>query len=216
MWGDCVDGVNQARPPEPKRTRANILAAGMAVFAEHGYSGAKVSEIVTRANTTKPMIYYHFGSKQGLFAAVLEEVYAGMRGYERSVQTNGRPAREAMRDLVGATFDYHANHPDWVRLIADANLHRGRHIEHSPTIATRNSAILQIIGELLARGEQEGVFRAGVDPLHLHMLIASFSFYRVSNRHTWTVFFNRDVAAVSETARQREVLLESVMRFLAP
>ena len=57
------------------------------------------------------MIYYHFGSKEGLFAAVLEEVYAGMREYEQSLQISGLPAVEAMRSLVEITFDYHAAPP---------------------------------------------------------------------------------------------------------
>ena len=118
--GTSGDGQTASRaPPEAddvdklrdaKRTRANILAAGRSVFAEKGFSGAKVSEIVTLAQTTKPMIYYHFGSKEGLFAAVLEDVYTGMRDMELSAHIADVPPLEAMRRLVELTFDYHAAH----------------------------------------------------------------------------------------------------------
>jgi len=212
-----LDGYDrsQARPHNAKRTRASILAAGFAVFAEKGYSGAKVSEIVARARTTKPMIYYHFGNKEGLFAAVLEEVYAGMREIEQSVQIAGVPALEAMRQLVRVTFDYHAAHPDWIRLISVANIHDAQHIAGSPTIASKNSTVVAILGSLLIRGVEEGVFRSGVDPLHLHLLIASFCFYRVSNRHTWKVIFNRDLAEAEDAASQRAVVVDAVLRYLA-
>ncbi len=204
------------RTHDGRQTRQNILKAAQALFAEKGYSGANLNEIVARAGTTKPMIYYHFGSKEGLFAAVLEEVYAGMRGIEGSLQLAGLPAVAAMQRLVQGTFDYHAAHPDWVRLISVANIHEAQHIRASPTIASRNSAILDILRGLLDQGVQEGVFRGGVDPLHLHLLIASACFYRVSNRHTWGVIFKRDLAEPDDAALQRTMLVEAVLRFLRP
>jgi AcrR family transcriptional regulator len=206
----------RARPPDGPRTRQGILDAARSIFAEKGYSGANVNEIVALAGTSKPMIYYHFRSKEGLFAAVLEDVYAGMRAIERSLQLQDLPPVEAMRRLVQVTFDYHAEYPDWVRLISVANIHGAQHILHSPTIASQNSAILAILAELLARGEREGAFRAGVDPLHLHLMINSMCFYRVSNRHTWRVIFGRDLSAPDDVARQRAMLAEAVLCYLAP
>jgi AcrR family transcriptional regulator len=149
-------------------------------------------------DATKPTIHRHFGSKQGRFAAVLGDVYAGLRAYGQAVQTEGSPALEAMRDLIAATFDHHATHPDWLRLIADANLHRAKDGSGSATIVSGNSVVIEIMDDLLTRGVREGVFRAGSDALPVHMLIASFSFYRVSNRHT--LIFKRDLAAPGEAA----------------
>jgi AcrR family transcriptional regulator len=169
---------------------------------------------VAMAQTTKPMIYYHFGSKEGLFAAVLEEVYAGMREYEQSLQISGLSAVEAMRRLVEITFDYHAAHPDWVRLISVANIHGAHHITGSPTIASRNAAVVEIMEGLLRRGVEEGVFRDGIDPVHLHLLIASFCFYRVSNRHTWKIIFKRDLEAPGDVAKQRAMVVDAALRYL--
>lgn len=213
-----LDDPSPLRPRthDGARTRQGILDAAHALFAERGYGGAHVNDIVARAGTTKPMIYYHFGSKEGLFAAVLEEVYAGMRRIEGAVQLADLPPREAMRRLVHVTFDYHAQYPDWVRLISVANIHEAQHIRDSPTVARRNSAVLDILRDLLARGAQEGVFRAGVDPLRLHLMIASLCFYRVSNRHTWRVIFGRARDAADDAPLQRAMLVEAVLRYLQP
>ena len=211
-----LDGFDaaSARPHDPKRTRANILAAAMTIFAEKGYSGANVNEIVALAQTTKPMIYYHFGSKEGLFAAVLEDVYAGMRQIEQSLDLDDLPPEQAIRRLAEVTFDYHADHPDWIRLISVANIHGAQHITGSATIAARNTAVVEILRRLLERGVREGVFRPGVDPVHLHMLIASFCFYRVSNRHTWRIIFQDNLDALNDVAAQRAVVVEAALRYL--
>ena len=62
------------RAPErdPEATRANILAIATEEFAEKGFSGARVDDIAARTNTSKRMIYYYFGDKEGLFVAVIE------------------------------------------------------------------------------------------------------------------------------------------------
>lgn len=202
-------------PHDPQRTRRAILDAARIVFAEKGFSGANVDEIVARVQTTKPTIYYHFRSKEGLFAAVLEDVYAGMRDIERSLDLQELPAAAAMRKLVEITFDYHAEHPDWIRLISVANIHGAKHIAGSESLAPSNSAIIVILRELVDRGVREGLFRDGVDALHLHLLINSFCFYRVSNRHTWKVIFKRDLEAPEDVEAQREVIVGAVLRFLA-
>lgn len=212
----------ESRPATPRaandshRTRREILDAATFVFAEKGFSGANVDDIVARVQTTKPTLYYHFGSKERLFAAVLEDVYAGMRNIERSLDLRGLPAAAALEKLVRMTFDYHAAHPDWIRLISVANIHRAKHIAGSESLVPSNSAILGILGELMDRGVQEGVFRAGVDAVHLHLLINSFCFYRVSNRHTWKVIFNRDLESPEDAKAQRETIVAAVLRFMSP
>ena len=84
------------------------------------------------------------------------------------------------------------------------------------SLVPSNSAILGILRELLQRGVREGAFRDDVDALHLHLLINSFCFYRVSNRHTWKVIFKRDLEAAADAKKQRETIVQAVLRFLAP
>jgi AcrR family transcriptional regulator len=208
--------LDESRPsrPDGKRVRRNIIDAARALFAEKGYSGAKVDEIVIRARTTKPMIYYYFGSKERLFAAVLEDVYAGMRKIEGSLQLAELPALEAMRKVIEVTFDYHAKNSEWVRLVSIANIHYAKHILASKTIASKNSAIIELMGSLLRRGIKEGVFRKDVDPIHIHLLIISLSFYRVSNRHTWRVIFKRDLESAKDAKLQKKMTVDAVLTYL--
>jgi AcrR family transcriptional regulator len=209
------DGA-RPRSPDAERTRLDIIEAARAEFVEKGLAGASVNEIAARTRTTKPMIYYYFGSKEKLYAAVMEEAYGGMRDVEQGLQLEHLPPVEAMRKLVEVTFDYHAANPGFTRLISTENIHGARHIAGSPGIAKRNSAIIEIIRTLLARGAKDGVFRKGVDPIDLHLLISSFSFYRVSNRHTWGAIFGRDLQAPAHVAAQRRMIVEAVLSYLQP
>lgn len=219
-----TDGPSQDKPVarlrgrarEGEQTRRDIIEAAKAEFADKGLSGARVDEIAARTRTTKPMIYYHFGSKEQLYAAVMEEAYGGMRDVEQGLQLDHLPPAEAMRRLVEVTFDYHATHPDWVRLVSVENIHGARHIAGSAAIAQRNAVVIGIVRKLLERGEQEGVFRAGVDPINLHLLISSLCFYRVSNRHTWGALFGRDLQAPEHEATQRRMTVDAVLRYLQP
>jgi AcrR family transcriptional regulator len=204
------------RSRDPQQTRRNILDVAIAEFAAKGLSGARVDEIAARTRTTKRMIYYYFGSKELLYAAVLEEMYDGIRETEKHLPLEGLPPEAAMRGLVELTFDYHAAHPEFVRLVSVENIHDAQHIAQSPTIRTRNDAVLGMLRRLLAGGVAAGVFRDGVDPLDLHMLISGFCFHRVANRHTLGVIFGQDLQAQDRVARQRQMLVDSVLRYLRP
>jgi AcrR family transcriptional regulator len=204
------------RPRDPEQTRRDIVDAAIAEFSEKGLSGARVDEIAARTRTTKRMIYYYFGSKERLYAAVLEEQYGGIRDTEQQLRLEDLPPVEAMRRLVEVTFDYHAAHPEFVRLVSVENIHGARHIAASPSIVRRNDAVIPIVQALLARGERECAFRAGIDPVDLHMLISSFCFYRVSNRHTLRQIFGRDLQAPAQVAAHRRMIVEAVLRYLRP
>ena len=204
------------RARDADQTRRDILAAAAAEFSGKGYAGARVDDIAARTRTTKRMIYYYFGGKEGLYAAVLEEAYGGMRDAEGALRLDELPPAEAVRRLVETTFDHHAAHPDFVRLVSGENIEGGRTVVASSTIRQRNAAVIGAIAALLRRGEAEGVFRAGVDPLDLHMLISGFCFYRVSNRHTLRAIFGEDPAAPGRAEAHRRMVVEAVLRYLAP
>ena len=206
----------ETRQRDAEQTRREILDAARAAFAEHGLSGARVDEIAARTRTSKRMIYYYFGSKEGLYAAVLEEMYGGIRDAEQALDLDSLPPAAAMRALIEQTFDYHAAHPEFVRLVAVENIHDARHLRHAPSITARNDAVIRSTRALLDRGEREGVFRARVDAVDLHMLVNGFSFYRVSNRHTLGVIFGRDLTEPQHVAAHRRMIVEAVLAWLKP
>ena len=208
--------ADRPRGRDIERTREDIIEAARIEFADKGLTGARMDEIAARTRTTKPTIYYHFGSKEGLYVAVLERAYGGMRAVEAALQLDALPPRDAMALLVEVSFDYHAAHPDWVRLVSVENIHGARHITGVPAITQRNALAVETIGRLLERGERQGAFRPGVDPLDLHLMISSLCFYRVSNRHTWQANFGRDLLAPERASAQRRMAVDAVLRYLQP
>jgi AcrR family transcriptional regulator len=207
-------GVARTRLSVGEQTRREILAAGMREFSEKGLKGARIDDIAAQARTTKPMIYYHFGSKEKLYAAVMEVAYGGMRDQEKGLHLEDLPPEVAMRRLVEVTFDHHAAHPEYVRLVTVENMERGRHIAGRPSLVKLNSLALETIRNVLDRGEREGVFRSGLNAWQVHLLINSFCFMRVSNRYTWRAIFEVDLWQEDNAGLQRQMITESVLRYL--
>lgn len=220
--------VSKAGAPEPgedpllarqrsqlgEKTRRSIMAAAMEEFAENGLTGARVDDIAAQAQTTKPMIYYYFGSKEKLYAAVIEEAYGGVRKREQGLHLDDLPPEDAMRRLVEITFDHHALHPEYVRLICVENMERARHISGRPSMVQRNAIAIETVRKLLVRGELAGVFRSGLDPWHLHLLISAFCFMRVSNRYTWNAVFEMDLWEKKDAELQRQMIVDVVLRYV--
>jgi AcrR family transcriptional regulator len=210
-----IDTLEPAkRKLDPERTRQAILAAAHDEFALHGLSGARVDAIAARTHTVKRMIYYYFGSKEGLYLAVLEEAYAAIRTAEAGLNLDSLPPIEAIRRMVEFTFDYQAAHPDFVRLVSIENIHHGRFIAQSARIQAINISVLDMLRTILHRGQDDGSFRPDLDPVDVHMLISGLAFFRVSNRHTFGVLFQRDLGAPAEQRRHRDYAVDVVLRSL--
>ncbi len=204
-----------SRTKDPERTKADILAVATEEFAAFGLSGARVDAIAERTRTSKRMIYYYFGSKEGLYLAVLEKAYADIRQVEADLDLgNLRPA-EAIRRLVEFTFEYDAAHPDFIRLVTIENIHRAEHLSGSETIRGLNLGVIQTITDIIARGQAEGAFRADVDPLDVHLMISALCFFRVSNRHTFGAIFSVDLDAPGLRARHKRMVGDAVIGMLA-
>src|SRR3954471_4629507 len=99
--------VDSTLTRDADRTQREILEVATSEFAAQGYAGARVDEIAARTRTTKRMIYYYFGSKEGLYIAVLERAYATIRSLEREVDVDHLDPRAAIRRLAEVTFDHH-------------------------------------------------------------------------------------------------------------
>src|SRR4026208_232562 len=95
------------RVRDAARARADLLAVATQVFAEEGYSGARVDEIAERTRTTKRMIYYYFGGKEQLYLAVLERAYTTIRQAENNLPVDDLAPVEALRQLAELTYDHH-------------------------------------------------------------------------------------------------------------
>ena len=208
--------LGATRTNDPERTKADILAVASQEFAESGYSGGRVDEIAERTKTSKRMIYYYFGSKDGLYQAVLLEYYAKLRGAEAELHLEGQPPLQAIQRLIEFTYDWHITHADGVRLVMVENIHRARHLAALPSIEPVNSKVIQLVESMLARGVTEGVIRKGVNALDFYLSIAALCYFSVSNRFTINAIFGYDMGASENFAARRGAILEMLLRSIAP
>jgi AcrR family transcriptional regulator len=215
--GRTVRGAKKVRGAgsrDPERTSASILAAAVKEFTEKGYSGARIDAIAARAGANKRMIYHYFGDKAGLYLAVLESTYAAIRTAEIGLHLAARAPVEGMRELVAFTWNYFIAHPEFLSLLATENLHRARYLKQSRRIRELHSPLVGTISELLARGVKAGLFRAGVDPVQLYITIASLGFFYMSNRHTLSTIFGRDLGAADHLRARGEHIADVVLSYL--
>ena len=212
--GGRKEARETTRTNDPERTKADILEVAAAEFGEKGLAGARIDEIAALTQTSKRMIYYYFGSKEGLYLAVLEESYRRVRDVEAQLHLQDLEPEQALRRLVAFTFDHHPHHENFIRLVMNENIARGQYIGQSRHIQDLNVPAIAAIRHLYERGVQGGVFRPGLDAVDIHASISALSFFNVSNRHTFGVLFKVDMKSPAYIAQRRESVIEMVVRFL--
>ena len=198
----------------PARTMAGILEVATAEFAGKGLSGARIDQIAAATRTSKRMIYYYFGSKEGLYVAVLEESYRRMRSIEAQLQLEDLAPEAALRRLVEFTFDHHRCNPDYIRLVMTENMERGAYLAQSKTIQDLNVPAIEAIRKLYERGVADGVFRPGLEPIDIHASISALTFFNVSNQHTFSLIFGVDAQSPEAVAARRQSVTEMIVRFV--
>jgi AcrR family transcriptional regulator len=203
-----------ARTNDPARTMAGILTVATSEFANKGLSGARIDAIAAATQTSKRMIYYYFGSKEGLYVAVLEESYRRMRQIESELHLEDLAPEAALRRLVEFTFDHHADNEDYIRLVMNENIERGAYLAQSKTIQELNVPAIEAIRKLYDRGVATGVFRPGLEPIDIHASISALTFFNVSNQHTFGLIFKDGTDPVQATAARRSSIVEMVLRFV--
>lgn len=208
-----ADETPKLRTQDPEGVKRDILAVATKEFADKGYSGARVDEIAAKTSTSKRMIYYYFGDKEGLYVAVLEAAYAGIRQIERGLNLEGLSPVEALCRLAEFTFDYQNANPDFVRLVMVENIHNGIHLAKSQRIQNLNVSIVRALEDVYRRGVADGLFRPGIDVIDLHMTMSALSFFNVANRATFGQIFNRDMTSPAALVHRRTVAAETMLRY---
>jgi AcrR family transcriptional regulator len=202
------------RTNDPERTMADIIEVATHEFSEKGLAGARIDVIAEAMRTSKRMIYYYFGSKEGLYIRVLEEAYRRIRQIEAGLHLDDLAPEDALRRLVGFTVDYQLANPDFIRLVMTENIHRGEFLAQSKAIHKLNVPAIEGLRRVYERGLKAGVFRAGIDAVDLHMSISALSFFNTANRHTFALIFKRDLESPAAIVARRDSIIEMVLRFV--
>lgn len=204
------------RTVNPEGTKTNILSVATREFGTRGYDGARIDRIAAKTRTSKRMLYYYFKSKKGLYAAVLEASYRRMREAESNLNLAERKPREAIVALIESAIDYHFDNPVYVRLVMNENINQGRQIDQMEEALGMNVQIIERISRVLKRGQEAGLFRRGVDPVALHLLITALAFFPVSNQHTFSKIFDYDLSSANARRVRKREAVKAVLGYLRP
>jgi AcrR family transcriptional regulator len=184
------------RTNDPERTMAGIIAVATAEFAAKGLAGGRIDAIADATHTSKRMIYY-------------------IRATEAELHLADLPPVEALKALVGFTFDHHHSNQDFIRLVMSENIQRGEYLAQSKLIQELNHSAIQSIEALYKRGVKDKVFRKGLDPIDIHASISALTFFNVSNRYTFDLIFKRNGQTAKALAARRESVVDMVLRFVS-
>lgn len=141
-------------------SRGRLLVAAGHEFAERGFAGASVDRIARRARLNKAMIYYHFGSKAGLYREVLREMYRAVGTRVRALAEAPGSPHEALAAFVSTVVQEASDRPYFPRVMMRELADRARHLD-ADTIALA-VVIPESLGAIIARGVAAGQF----EPLH--------------------------------------------------
>ena len=197
-------------------SRRMILDAALVEFTEKGFSGARIDTIAAAAGVSKPMIYSYYGDKDDLYAAALREAYIQIRAGEQELDLEHKSPEEAIRALVSFTLNHFRSKPWFISMLNTENLHRGTTIARIHDVSEIQSRLVQELKIILERGQDEGIFRQGIDPVDLYITIASLCYFPISNAHTLRVVFNKPVDDDAWLDQRRQDAEEMVIRFLQP
>ena len=142
-------------------TRRRLKEAATAEFAEHGPDGTTMAAIAERAGINKERLYKYFGDKQSLFETVLTDELDRLAAAVAPV-----PGFEEIGEFAGRTFDYHAAHPQLVRLLLWEGLAGGPVAD-----AANRTAHSQDKARAYAAAQRAGVLDGDLDPEHLVFMI---------------------------------------------
>jgi AcrR family transcriptional regulator len=206
--------AGEERLRDADRSQSTILAAARDEFAEYGLGGARVDRIAERAGLNKRLIYYYFEDKEKLFQAVLEQAYRDIRQQEAQLHLLDVDPATAVRRLIEFTWDYYLAHPEFMTLLNSANLHKARHLAESRRARELNSPLIETLAAVLERGRREGKFRGGVDPVQLYVSIAGMAYFYLSNSHTLSAIFGRDLLAPKARSERLSHMTDVILGYL--
>jgi AcrR family transcriptional regulator len=199
---------------DPEGTRRRILLAAAEEFAAGGLFGARVDQIARRAETNERMLYYYFGSKEQLFTAVLEHAFGSLVEAERALDLDGVAPIEAITRLAHFVWDYFRDHPEFLRLMNNENLHEAKYIKGSNRIRELISPIVETTRSILERGQKAGLFRQDVDPLKFYIAAAALGYYIVSNRFTLNATLGLDFSDPHQREQMIRMNTELLLSYL--
>jgi TetR/AcrR family transcriptional regulator len=182
MSGTPAKIVKSGSRGEPEKTRAAILEAALKEFAHEGVAGARTEEIARSAGVNKALLYYYFKDKDGLYAAVLDQVFSGYYRLANAVldRTDLAP-RDKLLQYAAAHYDYIAGSPLYPRLLQREFMSSGSTSLVDRVLEEHGQPVYDKLIRMVEQGVRKGEFRKGIDPSQtITSVLGIISFYFIS------------------------------------
>lgn len=195
----------------PEASRASILRAAVAEFAEHGIAGARTDAIAHAARVNKALLYYYFKDKDALYEAVLDHVFSGLRERVMPVLEGNLDPREKLLEYLGRYFDYIAANPQFPRVVQAEWMRVGPKGNPRMTRIAREyfAPIYRRVAELLREGAEKGQFRA-MNPMDLLPSIVGVIIFYFSTAPAMKALLKTDPLSKKRIVERRKFVLDFI------
>lgn len=173
--------LNMVEGREAGRTRQKILDVALRLFATRGYAGASTQDIAQAAGVAKPALYYHFGSKAGLFRAIVDRTEDELFKLILAIKAETSDVREQLVKICAVMFQFACDRPALMGLAIDLWLDAKEQGPARKHCLGKIRERLAAIGEIMERGRSEGKLRKTygsqelavgfLSLLHFHILL---------------------------------------------
>ncbi len=151
--------------------RAQLIEVGRSAFARKGYEATSVEEIAERAKVSKPIVYEHFGGKEGLYAVIVDREVEHVVSVISEAISSGSP-RERIEQAAVAFLTYVKDRPDGFAVLAhDAPITASR-----GNLSSLLSDVAERVSHVFAVAFKEAGYDAKTAPIYAHALVGMVTF----------------------------------------
>ncbi|MGH9550722.1 MAG: TetR/AcrR family transcriptional regulator, partial [Terriglobales bacterium] len=195
----------------PEESRAAILQAAVREYSREGVAGARTDAIARAAVVNKALLYYYFKDKERLYAAVLDQVFGGLKESIEAALSSDLPPRKKLLAYVGAHFDYIAGHPLYPRISQGEMMRaaRGKAPQLERIARQYFVPLFGKVAHVIEQGQAAGEFRA-VDPVHFVPSMIAVIVFHFINAPVLRMVAGIDPFAPEHVAARRAAVLDFI------
>lgn len=197
----------------PATSRARILAVAREEFASRGFNAARLQDIAERAGLTHPTLLYHFGSKEGLYSAVIDDAVDDWAATTNRVRSTGLRGFDHVEALVAAGLEFFGEHLDFVVIVRREAIEGAGRLEEA--IAAHMRPFLDDAVAFLSREVEAGRLRPH-DPMELMQVCYGAMLTYFSDARFRARLLGEDPLGAAAQTRFRTALTELLRAALDP
>lgn len=195
-------------------TKQKILEAATEAFAEKGFYGARVDDIMQKAGVNKRMLYAYYENKENLYIAVLNRAYEQLSECEKTLLSEKLDPVNAVKRIIECDFEFLSSHPEFVNIILWENLNKAKYMKQSKAVSTKGISI-DLLRKVFKQGIEQGVFRTDLDIEEMIVSVNMFCFSYFSNIYTMGYIMKTNFASEKEIEKRCEHISEMILKYIA-